>query len=37
MTGTGVVPGDGFTLQADDRIAITIPAIGTLVNRVARS
>jgi 2-dehydro-3-deoxy-D-arabinonate dehydratase len=37
MTGTGVVPPDGFTLQADDRIAITIPAIGTLVNRVARS
>jgi 2-dehydro-3-deoxy-D-arabinonate dehydratase len=37
MTGTGVVPGDGFTLQPDDRIAITIPAIGTLVNRVARS
>jgi 2-dehydro-3-deoxy-D-arabinonate dehydratase len=37
MTGTGVVPGDGFTLRADDRIAITIPTIGTLVNRVARS
>jgi len=37
MTGTGVVPGDGFTLQPGDRIAITIPAIGTLVNRVARS
>jgi 2-dehydro-3-deoxy-D-arabinonate dehydratase len=37
MTGTGVVPGDGFTLRAGDRIAITIPPIGTLVNRVARS
>ncbi len=37
MTGTGVVPGDGFTLQAGDRIAISIPAIGTLVNTVART
>jgi 2-dehydro-3-deoxy-D-arabinonate dehydratase len=37
MTGTGVVPPDGFTLQAGDRIAITIASIGTLVNRVARS
>ena len=36
MTGTGVVPGDGFTLRAGDNIVITIAGIGTLVNRVAR-
>jgi len=35
MTGTGVVPPDGFTLRAGDRIAITIPPIGTLTNTVA--
>jgi len=35
MTGTGVVPPDGFTLQAGDEIRITIPPIGTLVNPVA--
>jgi len=35
MTGTGIVPGDNFTLQVDDVVAITIPPIGTLVNPVA--
>ena len=35
MTGTGIVPPDGFTLAAGDSVAITIPAIGTLANRVA--
>jgi len=34
LTGTGIVPGDSFTLNADDEIRITIPPIGTLVNRV---
>jgi 2-dehydro-3-deoxy-D-arabinonate dehydratase len=34
LTGTGVVPPDAFTLQAGDRIAITIPPIGTLDNVV---
>jgi len=35
MTGTGVVPPDSFTLEAGDRIRITIEPIGTLVNEVA--
>jgi 2-dehydro-3-deoxy-D-arabinonate dehydratase len=34
LTGTGVVPPDSFTLKAGDEICITIPPIGTLVNRV---
>jgi 2-dehydro-3-deoxy-D-arabinonate dehydratase len=34
MTGTGVVPPDSFTLQSGDEIAISIEAIGTLVNPV---
>ena len=34
LTGTGVVPPDSFTLQVDDEIRISIPPIGTLVNRV---
>jgi 2-dehydro-3-deoxy-D-arabinonate dehydratase len=34
-TGTGVVPGDSFTLQSGDEIRITIPPIGTLSNTVA--
>ena len=34
LTGTGVVPPDSFTLKTDDEIRITIPPIGTLVNRV---
>ena len=35
MTGTGIVPPDGFTLQSADEIRITIELIGTLVNSVA--
>ena len=34
MTGTGVVPDSGFTLQSGDRISITVDAIGTLINTV---
>jgi 2-dehydro-3-deoxy-D-arabinonate dehydratase len=34
LTGTGIVPPDAFTLQAGDEIRITIPPIGTLMNRV---
>jgi 2-dehydro-3-deoxy-D-arabinonate dehydratase len=34
MTGTGVVPGDGFTLQSGDVISITIDGLGTLENTV---
>jgi len=33
-TGTGVVPGDDFTLQSGDEISITIAPIGTLRNSV---
>jgi 2-dehydro-3-deoxy-D-arabinonate dehydratase len=35
MTGTGIVPGNDFTLQSGDEIKITIDSIGTLVNVVA--
>lgn len=35
MTGTGIVPGNDFTLQAGDEIKITIDNIGTLINTVA--
>lgn len=34
MTGTGIVPGSDFTLQAADEISISIDHIGTLVNTV---
>ncbi|WP_395736709.1 fumarylacetoacetate hydrolase family protein [Prosthecobacter sp.] len=34
MTGTGIVPGDEFTLQSGDVMSITIEGIGTLVNPV---
>ena len=34
LTGTGIVPPDTFTLQAGDRIFITIDQIGTLENSV---
>ncbi len=34
LTGTGIVPPDSFTLLAGDEIRITIPPIGTLLNRV---
>jgi 2-dehydro-3-deoxy-D-arabinonate dehydratase len=29
MTGTGIVPGDDFTLQSGDIVKITIDGIGT--------
>lgn len=34
MTGTGIVPSVNFSLQANDKIRITIDPIGTLVNKV---
>lgn len=34
MTGTGIVPGDEFTLRSGDEISITIDGIGTLTNVV---
>jgi len=36
LTGTGIVPPDGFTLQEQDRIRITISGIGALENVVAK-
>jgi 2-dehydro-3-deoxy-D-arabinonate dehydratase len=35
MTGTGIVPDDGFTLAHGDLIRIAIEGIGTLENNVA--
>lgn len=35
MTGTGIVPGNDFTLQSGDEIKITIDGIGELINTVA--
>ncbi|WP_395718852.1 fumarylacetoacetate hydrolase family protein [Prosthecobacter sp.] len=35
MTGTGIVPGDDFTLKSGDIVKITIDGIGTLVNPMA--
>jgi 2-dehydro-3-deoxy-D-arabinonate dehydratase len=34
LTGTGVVPPDGFTLKPGDEIRINISPVGTLVNTV---
>jgi 2-dehydro-3-deoxy-D-arabinonate dehydratase len=34
LTGTGIVPPDGFTLKPGDEIRISIPPIGTLANTV---
>jgi len=34
MTGTGLVPGDDFTLETGDEVRITIDGIGTLVNTI---
>ena len=34
MTGTGIVPGDDFTLASGDRIRIAIDGIGELENYV---
>jgi 2-dehydro-3-deoxy-D-arabinonate dehydratase len=36
LTGTGVVPGDEFTLAAGDTVRITISGIGTLINTVTQ-
>jgi 2-dehydro-3-deoxy-D-arabinonate dehydratase len=35
MTGTGIVPDDGFALQPRDEIAISIDGVGTLINVIA--
>jgi 2-dehydro-3-deoxy-D-arabinonate dehydratase len=35
LTGTGIVPGNTFTLASGDEISITIDGIGTLTNPVA--
>jgi 2-dehydro-3-deoxy-D-arabinonate dehydratase len=35
MTGTGIVPGDDFTLRSGDEVTIEIKPIGRLVNTVA--
>jgi 2-dehydro-3-deoxy-D-arabinonate dehydratase len=37
LTGTGIVPPDDFTLTPGQRVEITVPRIGTLVNPVARA
>ena len=34
LTGTGIIPPDEFSLQADDTVHITIEGIGTLTNLV---
>ena len=34
MTGTGTIPPEEFTLQAQDEISISIENIGTLKNTV---
>jgi 2-dehydro-3-deoxy-D-arabinonate dehydratase len=34
MTGTGIVPGNNFTLKSGDEIRIHIDLIGTLINTV---
>ena len=36
LTGTGIVPPDDFSLEAGDRVSISIDGIGTLTNPVAR-
>jgi 2-dehydro-3-deoxy-D-arabinonate dehydratase len=36
LTGTGIVPGDDFTLKPGDAIDITIDGIGTLTNTVVQ-
>jgi 2-dehydro-3-deoxy-D-arabinonate dehydratase len=34
LTGTGIVPGDDFTLQDEDKVFIEIESVGTLYNPV---
>jgi len=36
LTGTGIVPGDDFTLSAGDLVSISISGIGTLANQVVQ-
>ncbi len=36
LTGTGIVPPNDFTLEAGDRVRITISGVGTLENDVVR-
>lgn len=36
LTGTGLVPGDDFTLAPGDVVSITIPEVGTLRNHVVQ-
>ncbi|TVQ23889.1 MAG: 2-hydroxyhepta-2,4-diene-1,7-dioate isomerase [Spirochaetaceae bacterium] len=36
LTGTGIIPGNDFTLQPGDRVEIEIDGIGTLTNRVVQ-
>jgi 2-dehydro-3-deoxy-D-arabinonate dehydratase len=36
MTGTGIVPGNDFTLAPGDEVEISIDGIGTLKNKVVR-
>jgi 2-dehydro-3-deoxy-D-arabinonate dehydratase len=36
LTGTGLVPGDDFTLRPGDTVRITVPEIGTLHNTVVQ-
>jgi 2-dehydro-3-deoxy-D-arabinonate dehydratase len=36
LTGTGIVPGDGFTLEDGDEVSIEIEAIGILRNPVVQ-
>lgn len=35
MTGTGIVPGNNFTLKRGDKVSIEIEGIGKLTNTVA--
>lgn len=37
MTGTGIIPPNDFTLEAGDRVEITIDGIGTLANSVSQA
>ena len=37
LTGTGVIPGDDFTLQPDDEVTIAIAGVGELINTVTRA
>jgi 2-dehydro-3-deoxy-D-arabinonate dehydratase len=36
LTGTGIVPDSGFTLEADDIVEIKVDGIGTLLNPVVQ-